>query len=363
MATQLIPDQYISLSDAEAMERIAEPRKKLGKELLILGHHYQRDEVIRFADLRGDSYGLARKASENREARYIVFCGVHFMAESANILSAPDQRVILPDLEAGCSMADMADIDQVEESWESLEEVLGGDRVVPITYINSTAAVKAFCGEQGGVVCTSTNANAVFDWGFTRKEKIFFLPDEHLGRNIGYRKGIPLDQMVLWDPHEERGGLTKEQIEQARIILWRGYCQVHQRFAVEQVEYFRKKFPDMKIIVHPECSLDVVQRSDYVGSTSYIIDRVQRSSPGSKWAIGTEIHLVNRLRNENPDKLITSLVPGVCLCSTMNRIDPQHLLWVLEELLQGRIVNEVTVPQETARKARRALDRMLSIKI
>ncbi|MEW5806168.1 MAG: quinolinate synthase NadA [Acidobacteriota bacterium] len=361
MVTQLIPEQYMFLSDAQAIERITESRKQLGRELLVLGHHYQRDEVIQFADLRGDSFGLSRKASENKEARYIVFCGVHFMAESACILSAPHQKVILPDLEAGCSMADMADIDQVEEARDNIESVLGKEKIIPIAYINCTAAVKAFCGDLGGTVCTSSNASAVIDWGFKQREKIFFLPDEHLGRNMGYLKGIPLEQLVLWDPSEKMGGLTREQIQNARIILWKGYCQVHQRFAVEQIEYFRKKFPDMKIIVHPECSLDVVQRSDYAGSTSYIIDMVQKSGAGTKWAIGTEIHLVNRLRNENPDKLITSLVPGVCLCSTMNRIDPQHLLWVLDQLLLGNIVNEIRVPQDTARKARLALDRMLSI--
>ena len=361
MATQVIPEKYMSLSDAQAMERIAAAKEKLGKRLLILGHHYQRDEVIRFADLRGDSFGLARKAAANRDAEYIVFCGVHFMAESTNILSAPHQKVILPDLEAGCSLADMADIDQVEEAWEGIQGVLGDDRVVPITYINSTAAVKAFCADRGGIVCTSSNAKKVFAWGFRQREKILFLPDEHLGRNIGFMEGIPLEKMILWDPHEEMGGSSGKEIGKAKIILWKGHCQVHQRFAVEQIEYFRKKFPDMKIIVHPECAFEVVQRSDHVGSTSYIIETIEKADPGTKWAIGTEIHLVNRLRNGHPDKLITSLVPGVCLCSTMNRIDPQHLCWVLDELLNGHVVNQIVVPAEIAQKARLALDRMLSL--
>ncbi len=361
MQHQLIPEKYFSLSDLQAIERITQVKKELGKDLIILGHHYQRDEVIQFADLRGDSFMLSRRASENKEAKYIVFCGVHFMAESADILSAPHQRVILPDLDAGCSMADMAEIDLVEEAWSEIDGVSGNDGFIPVTYINSSAAVKAFCGEQDGIVCTSSNAKAVFKWAFEKKKRIFFMPDEHLGRNIGLTMGISLHQMPLWDPQEAKGGLARNDIENAMIILWKGYCQVHQRFAVEQIQYLRSKFPDIKIIVHPECSFEVVEKSDYVGSTNYIIDMVKKSPPGSKWAIGTEIHLVNRLRKEHRDKLVTSLVPGVCLCSTMNRIDPQHLLWVLKELKDGQIVNEIDVPNEIAVYAKKALDRMLAI--
>ncbi len=361
MSTQLIPEEYMSLTDSQATERIARLKKGLGRELLILGHHYQRDEIVQFADLKGDSLELARRASQNREAKYIVFCGVHFMAESADMLAASDQNVILPDIEAGCSLADMADIDQVEEAWEAIGNVLGDSRIVPITYINSSAAVKAFCAEQGGITCTSSNAKKIIEWGFGQREKILFLPDEHLGRNIGFMKGIPLAKMVLWDPLAEMGGLSKTEIENAKMILWKGCCQVHQRFAVEQIEYFKEKFPDIQVIVHPECAFEVVQRSDHVGSTSFIIKTVDGAQAGTKWAIGTEIHLVNRLRNAHPDKLITSLVPGVCLCSTMNRIDPQHLCWVLDELAKGRVVNEIIVPEEVAEKARLALDRMLSI--
>ncbi len=361
MQHQRIPEKYLSLSDSQAIERIAKLKKEIGKGLLILGHHYQRDEVIQFADLRGDSYLLSKKASENKQAKYIVFCGVHFMAESADILSAPHQRVILPDMDAGCSMADMADIDLVEEAWSEIEDKTGTDGFVPVTYINCSAEVKAFCGERNGLVCTSSNAKAVFNWIFEKGRKIFFMPDEHLGRNMGMILGIPLDQMPLWDPQEDNGSLTRGDIEKAKIVLWKGYCQIHQRFAVEQIEYFREKFPDINIIVHPECSLEVVQRSDYVGSTSYIINMVREASPGSKWAVGTEIHLVNRLRNEHPDKLVTSLVPGICLCSTMNHIDPQHLLWVLEELKSGRVINEISVSAEIADQAKAALDRMLAI--
>lgn len=361
MQNKLIPEKYLSLSDVQAIDRIARVKKEMGKELLILGHHYQRDEVIQFADLRGDSFVLSRRASENKEAKYIVFCGVHFMAESADILSAPHQRIILPDLDAGCSMADMADIDLVEEAWFEIEKVLGDNSFVPVTYINSSAAVKAFCGERDGLVCTSSNAKAVFQWAFEKGKSIFFMPDEHLGRNMGMIMGVSLDKMPLWNPQEDGGGLSKKDVEKAIILLWKGYCQVHQRFAVEQIHFLRRKFPDIKIIVHPECSLEVVQQSDLVGSTSYIIDMVKTSPPGSKWAIGTEIHLVNRLRNEHQDKLVTSLVPGVCLCSTMNRIDPQHLLWVLEELKNGHIVNEINVLNRIAVQAKKALDRMLAI--
>ncbi|MGH9392428.1 MAG: quinolinate synthase NadA, partial [Vicinamibacteria bacterium] len=327
----------------------------------ILGHHYQRDEVIQFADHTGDSYGLAKKAAADREAKTIVFCGVHFMAESADILASAEQRVILPDLEAGCSMADMAEIDQVEEAWERITSIVPEGEVMPVTYMNSTAALKAFCGTKGGAVCTSSNASGLFDWALARRPRLFFFPDQHLGRNVGVSKGISVDDMPLYDPHAPLGGLTREEIVRAKVILWKGHCQVHGRFTAGQVDYFRAKFPGINVIVHPECTLDVVRKADYVGSTSYIIKTIREASAGTRWVVGTEIHLVNRLRQENPDKLVTALVPGVCLCSTMNRIDPQHLLWVLESLERGKVVNEIVVPETVAREARLALDRMLQI--
>ena len=363
----LDPSPYVDLSEEEAVARIPEVRRRLGTDVLILGHHYQRDEVIQFADLTGDSYGLARQASQRHESKFIVFCGVHFMAESADILAAPHQRVILPDLSAGCSMADMADIEQVEMAWEEMMGALGGPgtdaeaEVMPITYVNSTAAIKAFVGERGGAVCTSSNAAAVFDWALARRPRLFFFPDQHLGRNTAVAKGIPLGNTLLWDPAKPMGGNRAEAVRRAHVYLWKGHCQVHGRFRLEQVEAYRKSFPGINILVHPECPMEVVQGADFVGSTSYIIKKVQEAPAGSQWAIGTEIHLVNRLKNQCPDKTITSLVPGVCLCSTMNRIDPQHLLYVLERLTEGRVVNEVVVPDPVAEKARLALDRMLSI--
>ena len=356
-----IPQAYEELTDDEAVARIRSVRERLGRSVVILGHHYQRDEVIQFADHRGDSYGLAKKAAADREARAIVFCGVHFMAEAADILAAPEQRVILPDLEAGCSMADMADIDQVEEAWERIVSVTGEDAVMPATYINSSAELKAFVGRHGGAVCTSSNAAGLYDWAFARRGRLFFFPDQHLGRNVGVRKGIPLDRMALYDPHALAGGVSRDDIERAQVILWKGHCQVHGRFAPEQIDLWREKVPGIRVVVHPECTLEVVQKADLAGSTSFIIQTIRDSPPGSKWAVGTEIHLVNRLRLEHPDKFVTSLVPGVCLCSTMNRIDPQHLLWVLDELAAGRVVNEIVVPEPVASEARLALDRMLQI--
>jgi len=377
-----ILDPSARLTEEEAVARIPELKKRLGKDLLILGHHYQRDEVIQFADLTGDSYGLARQASQRHESKYIVFCGVHFMAESADILAAEHQRVILPDLTAGCSMADMADIDQVETAWDEMKEVLEGsvsaaaasgggvdprtiasidDEVMPITYVNSTAAIKAFVGEHGGSVCTSSNAGAVYDWALAQRPRLFFFPDQHLGRNTADAKGIPLEQTLLWDPALPLGGNTPEAVRKARVYLWKGHCQVHTRFRKEQVDAYRKNFPGIQILVHPECPIEVAREADFIGSTSYIIKKVTEAPAGSAWAIGTEIHLVNRLKKQNPDKTVTSLLPGVCLCSTMNRVDPQHLLDVLEHLVAGEVVNEVVVPEPVRTKARLALDRMLSL--
>src|SRR5262245_10654867 len=377
MAELATIDPSANLTEEEAVARIPDVRRSLGKDLLILGHHYQRDEVIQFADLTGVSYGLARQASQRHESKYIVFCGVHFMAESADILAAPHQRVILPDMTAGCSMADMAEIDQVETAWDEMRSALEGtpgaltakpgeggasaldSEVMPITYVNSTAAIKAFVGERGGAVCTSSNAGAVFDWALAQRPRLFFFPDQHLGRNTAVAKGIPLQDTLLWDPALPFGGNTPDAIRKARIYLWKGHCQVHTRFRREQVDAYRKNFPGIQILVHPECPLEVVQAADFVGSTSYIIKKVTEAPAGSSWAIGTEIHLVNRLKKQNPDKTVTSLLPGVCLCSTMNRVDPQHLLFVLEHLDAGEVVNEVVVPEPVLSRARPALDRML----
>ncbi len=362
-AGQVLPPEYFDLTEEACFPRIRAAREVLGTDLMILGHHYQRDEVIQFADATGDSFGLSRRAAESG-ARYIVFCGVHFMAESADMLTSPDQAVLLPDLQAGCSMADMADLDQVEDAWDEIASVAGDDAVMPITYINSAAALKAFVGSRGGAVCTSSNAAAVIAWALQRRAKLFFFPDQHLGRNTAVTMGIPLDRMIVWDPHEPPGafgGNTREALRDASVILWKGHCQVHQRFLPAHVRAYRERFPDIRVIVHPECSYEVVQMADLVGSTSFIIRTIESSPPGSRWAVGTEIHLVDRLRNNHPDKEISSLVPGVCLCSTMNRIDPQHLLWSLESLVEGRTVNRITVPERIAVPARQALERMLAI--
>jgi quinolinate synthase len=361
---QVLPERWFGLSDEEAAARIPEVRRRLGARLMILGHHYQRDEVLQFADQTGDSYGLARAAAANKDASWIVFCGVHFMAESADILTRDEQVVILPDLAAGCSMADMAELDQVEDAWDELESALGPGRVMPITYINSAASLKAVVGLHGGAVCTSSNAEPIIRWGLKQREKLLFFPDQHLGRNTGLRMGIPRDEMVVWDPTKppgSLGGATREALERARLILWRGHCQVHQRFLPEHVRSFRQKFPGIQVIVHPECSEEVVALADHVGSTAHIIKTVSEGPAGSRWVVGTEIHLVDRLRRAHPDKFVSSLVPGVCLCSTMNRIDPQHLLWVLDNLDEGRVVNAIRVPEPIASRARLALDRMLEI--
>ncbi len=359
---QPLPDRYLGLPDGEMAERIAQARADLGERLLILGHHYQRDEVIRFADCTGDSFKLARQAADRRGADYIVFCGVHFMAESADVLSAPHQQVVLPDLAAGCSMADMAAPDQLEVCWEDLQ-ALGATDVVPVTYINSAASIKAFCGERRGVVCTSGNAEPTLRWAWGRGRQILFLPDQHLGRNTAYRMGVPLDEMVVWDPDLPAGGVDPDALRNARMILWKGHCSVHTRFTVPQVEHVRRMHPGVRIIVHPECTWEVVQAADDSGSTEYIIDQVTNSPPGSTWAVGTEIHLVSRLAAElAPERTVLTLDPIGCLCSTMFRVSPNHLLWVLESLRAGAVPNRIVVPEQEKHWTRVALDRMLAIR-
>jgi quinolinate synthase len=360
LALDLLPEHYVELPEQELDARIARAKAALGSRLVILGHHYQRDEVVKFADYRGDSLKLSQLAASRREAEFIVFCGVHFMAESADILSADHQMVILPDLNAGCSMADMANLEQVEVCWEELASCTDA-RIVPLTYINSTAAIKAFVGRKSGAVCTSSNARKVMEWALARGDKGLFLPDEHLGRETAYRMGIPLEEMAVWDPQEERGGLGEEEIRRARIFLWKGHCSVHQRFLPEHVARVRAKYPGVRVIVHPECKREVCQLADEVGSTEYILKRVTEAPPGSQWAVGTEIHMIRRLAQEHPDRLVVTLDDCVCLCSTMYRISPQHLCWVLESLLAGQVVNRVSVDSETKRWARVALDRMLEI--
>ena len=368
---QPLPERYLRLTDDEMDARIAGAKRALGERLVILGHHYQRDEVIKFADFIGDSLKLSRAAAAQKAAEYIVFCGVHFMAESADILRGPDQTVILPDMAAGCSMADMAAGDQLAITWRELEEMgLDPASIVPVTYINSSAAIKASVGEHDGVVCTSSNAAKIMTWALSSKEgdtargvRLLMLPDEHLGRNTGYKLGIPLDRMAIWDPNEHWGGLTPEQANHARLILWKGHCSVHTRFTVAQIEAFRKKYPSGKVIAHPECTFEVVQAADFSGSTEHILDRVRSSPNGSIWAVATEIHLVNRLAHEvAPDRTVVTLDPFGCLCSTMFRVSPNHLLWVLEGLLEGEIHNQIVVPDETKRWAKLALDRMLEIR-
>ena len=359
---QKLPVSYMRLQPEELDARIAEARAALGSRLVILGHHYQRDEIIRFADLRGDSFMLSQYAASQREAENIVFCGVHFMAETADLLSAPEQAVILPNLTAGCSMADMAHIDDVLDCWDDLEDALADDGgITPITYMNSTAAIKALCGRNGGIVCTSSNATATFEWALERRRRVLFLPDQHLGRNTGLKLGIGLDEMIVWNPFKPMGGHTQEKIREARLILWQGHCSVHTRFKVSQMEEARRRYPEVRVLVHPECTMDVVQAADMNGSTEYIKKAIVGSAPGSVWAVGTEISLVNRIAAENPDKTVFSLDPVVCPCSTMYRIHPAYLSWVLDGLNEGVTVNRITVDTETARDARLALDRMLAV--
>ncbi len=354
-------DSYLLVPDNTLDDRIAAAKARLRNDVVILGHHYQRDEVVKFADFRGDSLKLSYQAAE-AQGRYIVFCGVHFMAESADILRRPHQMVILPDLNAGCSMADMADIGQVEACWDELSSLLDPGKIVPVTYMNSTAAIKAFTGEQGGSICTSSNAAAVMKWAFERGEKVLFLPDEHLGRNTGYRMGVPLERMIVWDPYQEFGGNTPEAIRNARIVLWKGYCSVHQRFTLRQVERVRREHPGIRVIVHPECRFEVAQAADEIGSTEGIIKAITAFPAGTEWAVGTEIHLVNRLGKEFRDRKVISLDPSVCVCTTMFRITPQHLLWALENLGEGHVVNRISVDERTRHYARVALDRMLSLR-
>jgi quinolinate synthase len=363
MEMTLTADETLLEREQEAVERIRRARALLGDDVVILGHHYQRDETVQFADFQGDSYQLC-KAGAQVSAKYIVFAGVHFMAESAVILGRPDQVVILPNLNAGCSMADMATLEQVLTAWDELAQVLGGDpveRIMPITYMNSAANLKAFVGARGGTVCTSSNAHGALNWAFEQREKVFFFPDQHLGRNTGKAMGIPLEQMVLWNPYKPFGGLTDEQIRNAKIILWQGHCSVHQQFRPDHVDLWRKHHPDINIIVHPECAQEVVDKADYVGSTARIVDVIKAAPAGSKWAVGTEVHLVNRIKNQFPDKFIQLLSPFSCLCSTMYRISPLDLANVLEGLVEGRIINQITVPQDVQANARLALDRMLAI--
>ena len=355
-----IPRSYFKMDPIERDARIWALRNQLGERLVILGHHYQRDEVIQFADFRGDSFKLSREAATRTEAEFILFCGVHFMAESADILSGPNQRVILPNLEAGCSMADMAKPEDVQACWDALA-TLGIDKVVPITYMNSAASIKAFCGREGGIVCTSSNAPRVFDWAFERGERILFFPDEHLGRNTGVAKGISEDEMVVWDPFKPLGGNTPEALRNAKVILWKGYCSVHARFSVEQLEAARAEFPDVHVIVHPECKLEVVEAADSYGSTEFIIDTIRDAPDGTVWAVGTEVNLCNRLNNEFPNKHVFCLDPVICPCSTMYRVHPAYILWTLEHLIDDNIVNVITVDAETKRDALVALDRMLAV--
>jgi quinolinate synthase len=357
-------ENYLVLPDHSMDERIRIARERLGDDCVILGHHYQRDEVIRFSDIQGDSYRLSQQAAR-AQGKYIVFCGVHFMAESADVLARPGQSVILPDLNAGCSMADMAEIGQVEDCWEQLVR-LGltddaGSGITPLTYMNSTAAIKAFCGERGGVVCTSSNARGAMDWGFAKTEKLLFLPDQHLGRNTAYAMGIPLDQMVVWDPYALQGGQSAEKLRAAKVILWKGHCSVHQRFLPEHVDNVRAKYPGIRVIVHPECRWEVCQKADELGSTDKIRKFVKDQPAGTQIAIGTEIHLINRLAKENPDKRVITLDDSGCLCTTMYRISPQHLAWALENLVDGNIVNQIKVAPDVKHWARVALDRMLEI--
>lgn len=357
-------DRFNTMQDDEAQERIIAARERLGDRAVLLCHHYQRADVYRHADLTGDSLKLARLASQT-DAEYIVFCGVHFMAEVADIMSTPQQKAILPDLAAGCSMADMANLAKVSRCWRELAEVLGEpDKLItPVTYINSAADLKAFCGEHGGIVCTSTNAPVILDWAFTQREKVLFFPDQHLGRWTGYKKGIPLDQMVVWDPDLEYGGLTPEQIRNAKILLWKGHCSVHQMFQLSHIQRWRAEHPDGLVISHPESNLDVCLNSDYVGSTEYISDTIRAAPTGTRWLVGTELNLVNRLAEEMlpQGKIVQFMAPTVCMCSTMQRIDPQHLAWTLENLADGNIVNHIKVPEHEAIQAKIALDRMLAI--
>jgi quinolinate synthase len=356
------PGDLPAPSDPDLVARATAAKAALGDRVFVLGHHYQRDEVIEFADVTGDSFKLAKEAAARPQAEYIVFCGVHFMAESADILTGDAQRVVLPDLAAGCSMADMAALPQVEEAWDTLVELDIADRTVPVTYMNSSADIKGFVGRNKGVVCTSSNAERALRWAFERGEKVFFLPDQHLGRNTAVlQMGMTLDDCVLYNPHKPGGGLTAQQLRDAKVILWRGHCSVHGRFTLDCVTEVRDRVPGVNVLVHPECRHEVVTAADHVGSTEYIIKTIEAAPAGSAWAVGTELNLVRRLANAHPDKRITFLDRTVCYCSTMNRIDLPHLVWALEELVAGRVVNQITVGEQTAHYARGALDQMLAL--
>jgi len=355
-----LPERYATSSPEDLADRIVAAKATLCDRLLVLGHHYQRDEVMRFADARGDSFGLSRLAAAST-ARWVVFCGVHFMAESADVLTADHQEVILPDLNAGCSMADMADLDSVEEAWDDIAAVTDVERVVPITYMNSSAALKAFVGRHGGAVCTSSNARAVLRWALEYGDKLLFFPDQHLGRNTAFQLGFTAADMRVWDPRRATGGLDDVDVKKATFLLWKGHCSVHQRFTVGQIEAFRAANPGGTVLVHPECAHEVVEAADQVGSTDFLISAVAAAPPGSVIGVGTEVHLVSRLAAEHPDRTVVSLDPVVCPCSTMFRIDAAHLAWVLENLVEGRVVNRITVDPETAADARVALQRMLAI--
>jgi len=372
---QPLPPVYNELSVPELRVRIQAARDELGKRLVILGHHYQQDAVIDFADFTGDSFELSRAAANQKDAEFVVFCGVHFMAESADILTAEQVRVILPDLGAGCSMADMASLDQTIECWEQLQQTCPDQTIVPITYMNSSAAIKAFVGEHGGAVCTSSNCRNVLEWALAgganpqsairnpqSKIKVLFLPDQHLGRNTAYAMGYPLDRMVVWDPREDLGGNSERTLRDADFVLWKGHCSVHALFRPEHVDEARAKYPNMKVIVHPECRWEVVQKSDLAGSTAYIVKVIDAAPPGSQWAVGTEVHLVNRLKNRHPEQRIIVLSECQCLCTTMYRIDLPHLCWALENLAAGRVVNQIKVDAHTRKWATVALERMLAIK-
>ena len=375
-----LPPVYNELSDPELRVRIQSAKEALGSKLAILGHHYQQDDIIDFADFVGDSFELSRNAAEQTGVAYVVFCGVHFMAESADILTEDSVRVILPDMGAGCSMADMANLDQTVDCWEQLREVCPDQLIVPVTYMNSSAAIKAFVGEHGGAVCTSSNCRNVLEWALaggagapagapasaggssSRKIKILFFPDQHLGRNTAHAMGYPLDKMLVWDPREDLGGNDEQRLREADFVLWKGHCSVHALFRPEHVDDVRRKYPGMKVIVHPECKFEVVQKADIAGSTAYIVKQIEAAPPGSQWAIGTEVHLVNRLKSEHPDQQIIVLSDCQCLCTTMYRIDLPHLCWALENLVEGRVVNEVKVDAHTRKWSTVALERMLAIR-
>ena len=359
---QQVPKEYLHHTAEELDQRIHAARQKLGASVTVLGHHYQREEVIKYADFQGDSFLLSQEAASKPDADFIVFCGVHFMAETACILASPHQKVILPNITAGCSMADMAPMEDVEDAWADLEEVLGPNGIVPVTYMNSIAGIKALCGRNGGAVCTSSNAGAVLEWAFKQSGRVLFLPDQHLGRNTALKLGVPLDEMVVWNPFRAMGGNTPEQLRRAKMVLWQGHCSVHTRFTVNQIDSARQRFPDVNVLVHPECVMETVQAADLVGSTEFIRSQINSAPAGSVWAVGTEISLVNRLAINNPDKTVFCLDPVTCPCSTMYRIHPAYLLWVLESLLEGVVVNQITVPDDIKSDAQIALNRMLSLR-